>query len=192
MRPVDVPSAVFVLGSTQPDPPPSAWPVVRRRSGGGGVLLVPGQVLWVDLLVPRADPWWSDDVGRAAHPIGELWAVALARLGLDAEVHRGPMGASAWSPVLCFAGLGPGEVTVGGRKVVGVAQRRTRAGACFQCAVSLVAPGAASVAAAGLVGKDAMAATAHLGRTAGAIGQGAGVVLDALGDAVGVGPGLPE
>ncbi|HEX2382259.1 MAG TPA: hypothetical protein VHI95_06460, partial [Acidimicrobiales bacterium] len=33
----------------------------------------------------------------------------------------------------CFAGLGPGEVTIGGRKAVGISQRRTRAGARFQC-----------------------------------------------------------
>ena len=35
---------------------------------------------------------------------------------------------------VCFAGLGPGEVTVDGRKVVGISQRRTRAWARFQCA----------------------------------------------------------
>ena len=38
---------------------------------------------------------------------------------------------------MCFAGIGPGEVTVDGRKVVGLAQRRTRAGALFQCAALL-------------------------------------------------------
>jgi lipoate-protein ligase A len=31
--------------------------------------------------------------------------------------------------VLCFAGLGAGEVTVAGRKVVGMSQRRERSGA---------------------------------------------------------------
>ena len=36
---------------------------------------------------------------------------------------------------MCFAGRGPGEVFVDGAKVVGLAQRRTRAGARFQCAV---------------------------------------------------------
>ncbi len=40
-----------------------------------------------------------------------------------------------WSSLVCFAGLGPGEVTVDGRKLVGISQRRTRAGARFQCAV---------------------------------------------------------
>jgi lipoate-protein ligase A len=41
---------------------------------------------------------------------------------------------SRWSPLVCFAGLGPGEVLVDGRKVVGLSQRRTRAGARFHCA----------------------------------------------------------
>jgi lipoate-protein ligase A len=40
-----------------------------------------------------------------------------------------------WSPLVCFAGLGPGEVSAGGRKLVGISQRRTRAAARFQCAV---------------------------------------------------------
>jgi hypothetical protein len=40
---------------------------------------------------------------------------------------------SALSDVVCFAGLGPGEVTIGGRKAVGISQRRTREAARFQC-----------------------------------------------------------
>ena len=44
---------------------------------------------------------------------------------------------SRWSRVVCFAGLGPGEVTLEGRKVVGMEQRRGRGGALFQCAVPL-------------------------------------------------------
>jgi hypothetical protein len=36
---------------------------------------------------------------------------------------------------VCFAGLGPGEVTRNGAKVVGISQRRTRHAARFQCAV---------------------------------------------------------
>jgi lipoate---protein ligase len=38
-----------------------------------------------------------------------------------------------WSVLVCFAGWGPGEVATGGRKAVGVASRRSRAGARFQC-----------------------------------------------------------
>ncbi len=127
----------LVLGSTQPDDivdrdalVARGAELVRRRSGGGAVWLEPGGTLWVDLLVPRGDPLWDDDVGRAAHWVGDAWAGAI---GGAATVHRGAMVCSAASGRVCFAGLGPGEVTVEGRKVVGVSQRRTRAGARFQC-----------------------------------------------------------
>ncbi|MCP5026469.1 MAG: hypothetical protein GY929_09310 [Actinomycetia bacterium] len=106
--------------------------VVRRRSGGGAVHLVPGRQAWIDLLIPADDPLWDDDVGRAMHWVGRCWAQALGSLGRDGKVHRGAMVSTPASSVVCFAGLGPGEVTVGGRKVVGVSQRRTRRGARFQ------------------------------------------------------------
>lgn len=109
--------------------------VVRRRSGGGAVLLGPGEALWLDVVIPRHDPLWDDDVGRAAHWLGVTWAGALGDLGLDARVHRGPLVPGRWSGWACFGGIGPGEVTVSGRKVVGISQRRTRAGARFQCVV---------------------------------------------------------
>lgn len=103
-----------------------------RPTGGGAVLVAPGDPLWVDVVLPRGDPLWDDDVGRAFWWLGEAWAAAV---GGDAVVHRGPMIRTRWSDAVCFAGLGPGEVTVDGRKAVGMAQRRTREGALFQCAV---------------------------------------------------------
>ena len=173
--------AAFVIGSTQPGPVGAPdRPMVRRRSGGGGVLMEPGRLLWVDLVVPRGDPWWDDDVGRAADPVGRAWATAIGRLGLAPAVHTGGLASSPWSRSLCFAGLGPGEVTVERRKVVGIAQRRTRAGACFQCAVPLEAPGRTSVEAAGLTGVDAQAALAHLERSAGAIDRPVPALLAGL------------
>lgn len=117
--------------------------VVRRRSGGGAVLVVPGELLWVDVLVPSGDRLWDLDVGRAFHWVGDLWAAALADLGVPSTVHRGPMQRTRWSPLVCFAGMGPGEVVLRGRpeepapKVVGISQRRTRATARFQCAALL-------------------------------------------------------
>ena len=111
--------------------------VVRRRSGGGGVLLRPGHVLWVDVVLPRGDVLWDDDVGCSGLWLGGVWSAVLAGLGLVADVHRGPMVGGAWSEAVCFAGRGPGEVSVDGRKVVGISQRRTREGAWFQCAALL-------------------------------------------------------
>lgn len=127
----------LVLGSAQPPSDVRAGApidVVRRRSGGGAVLVVPEDVLWVDLIVPAGDARWDDDVGRAAHWLGAVWVAALAELGVTADVHTGPLVRTRWSAQVCFAGLGPGEVTIDGRKVVGISQRRTRRAARFQCA----------------------------------------------------------
>jgi len=132
----------LVLGSSQPLDVVDAAAceaagveVVRRRSGGGAVLLVPGEVVWVDLLLPATDPRWDADVGRASWWVGEAWAGAVAASGGPAGlvVHRGPMLRTEWSALACFAGVGPGEVLDrAGRKVVGISQRRTRAMARFQ------------------------------------------------------------
>jgi lipoate-protein ligase A len=134
--------AALVLGSTQPDGDvdrdaarSSGLEVIRRRSGGGAVVVEPGALAWVDVYVPSDDPLWVPDVGRAFLWLGEAWAAALAALGVNgADVHRRRPITTAWSSKVCFAGVGTGEVTVRGRKVVGMAQRRTRTGALFQCA----------------------------------------------------------
>lgn len=110
--------------------------VVRRRSGGGAVWVAPGDPHWIDVVVPRGDPLWDDDVGRAFLPLGRAWQRALGSLGIDGtEVHGGGLVCRPGGALACFATIGPGEVLLGERKVVGISQRRTRAGARFQCAV---------------------------------------------------------
>lgn len=101
------------------------------------MFLRPGAVSWVDVLVPAGDRLWVDDVGRAFLWLGEVWVDALASVGVTAGSHTGGLVRTPWSDAACFAGLGPGEVTVDGRKVVGISQRRTRAAALFQCAALL-------------------------------------------------------
>ena len=134
----------LVLGSTQSPEvadarraSDSGVAVVRRRSGGGAVLVRPGELVWIDVFVPAGDRLWLADVGRATHWLGRAWADALGALGVAGEWHDGQLVTSSWSALVCFAGLGPGEVRAGGAKVVGVSQRRTRAGALFQCAALL-------------------------------------------------------
>lgn len=109
--------------------------VARRRSGGGAVLVGPGLAVWADLVIPAGDPLWDADVGRAALWVGEAWALAVTRVGIESvSVWKGPMVRHSWSERICFAGVGPGEVLCGASKLVGVSQRRTRHGALFQTA----------------------------------------------------------
>ena len=135
--------AAVVLGSTQrrdltadsqagSDGPGPV--MVRRRTGGGAVWVAPGAQAWVDAWIPRDDPLWDDDVVAAARFLGEAWRQALLPLGLAADrvtVHQGRLLDGPWSATVCFAGVGPAEVLVDGRKLVGLAQRRTRHGAWF-------------------------------------------------------------
>ena len=129
--------AAIVLGSRQtPDAADHARAatdgvsVVRRRSGGGAVLMIPGSVIWVDLVIPTGTPGWSDDVRASMVLAGTIWRAALDEPTLT--VHDGGMVATPWSPHVCFAGTGPGEVLRGGAKLVGLSQRRTRHGAWIQ------------------------------------------------------------
>ena len=140
----DVARPTLVLGSSQTDDVVD-WgrvrergvDVVQRRSGGSAVLVEPGAAVWVDVTIPAGDRWWDNDVGRAFHWLGAAWTEVLIAGGVLARWHDGAMQRTPWSPWVCFAGLGPGEVTVGGRKVVGLSQRRTREGALFQCCAAL-------------------------------------------------------
>lgn len=135
----DVSRPTLVLGSSQDRScvdevvvPLLGVEVVQRRSGGGAVLLLPGEFVWLDLVLPVDDPLSSADVGRSMLWVGELWQRALANCGLDTEVHRGPLVHTRWSRAVCWAGVGTGEVVHAGAKVVGISQRRTRTWSRFQ------------------------------------------------------------
>jgi lipoate---protein ligase len=137
-------SPALVLGSSQRDESVDVAAaarqgieVVRRRSGGGGVLLWPDEFVWLDVEIHAGDDLWSDDVGRAMWWVGELWRRALVDLEPLATVHQGRLIRTEWSTDVCFAGTGPGEVLVGGAKLVGISQRRTRLAARFQTMVHL-------------------------------------------------------
>jgi lipoate-protein ligase A len=148
IRVLEAETTAIVLGRAEPEDhvdrsrtAAAGIAIARRSSGGGAVMVGPAEGAWVDILIPADDPLWSADVGRAMWWVGEAWVAALREVGRrDAEVWRGALRRNEWSDRVCFAGLGPGEVTVPGGdgrlvKVVGVSQRRTRRGALFQCAV---------------------------------------------------------
>lgn len=131
LRPV---APALILGSASPDLfGGMRTDLVRRQSGGGLVWLDPGTSAWVDVFVPTGDPLWHSDVGTAFHWLGRTLAAAFADVGVPASMHPGPYEAGPSDGLVCFASLGPGEVVVDGRKLVGISQRRTREGSRFQC-----------------------------------------------------------
>jgi lipoate-protein ligase A len=132
-------TGAVVLGSAQDDAmvdrPRAAdlgLALTRRRAGGGAVVVEPGAQVWLEVWLPRDDPLWIDDVVRSSWWLGDVWSDALTSVGVrDVSVHRGRAVRAPWSDVICFAGMGPGEVTAEGRKLVGLAQHRSRRGARF-------------------------------------------------------------
>lgn len=134
MSPLDT---ALVLGSAQPAGVAAGGlcdegGVVRRRSGGGAVLVAPCDSVWIDVVIGRDDLLWEDDVNLAPKWLGRVWVAALASLGVVSGEVWDRYEPGVWGRLACFASWGPGEVLVGGAKVVGVSQRRTRTAARFQ------------------------------------------------------------
>lgn len=138
-----VTAPALVLGSTQRDDvvdldacAAAGVAVVRRRSGGGAVLLRPGEVAWLDVILPAGAPGWAADVHAPMRWIGALLAGAVRTVldgGAAVTFNEGAMRPTAWSSTVCFDGVGPGEVLVGGEKLIGISQRRSRSAARLQC-----------------------------------------------------------
>lgn len=189
IRVVEAEAPALVLGSSQPESQvdrataaATGVAIVRRRSGGGAVLVGPSEVLWVDVLIPVGDPLWTNDVSSAGWWLGEAWARAVGAVsGGEPQAWHGAMLSTRWSPMICFAGLGPGEVTLNGLKVVGVSQRRTRRGVLFQTAALLRWRPAALLDLFTLTPRLRAEAEEDLGAAAGGLGEGlAADLCDAL------------
>lgn len=102
------------------------------------MLLVPGEHLWVDVVIGAHDPLWTSDVQRSMDWLGDVWRRTLADfVTTEMVVASGGLVADDLGQLICFAGRGPGEVMApdGVRKYVGISQRRTRDLARFQCTV---------------------------------------------------------
>jgi lipoate-protein ligase A len=122
--------------------------IAERHSGGGAVFLRPGEAVWLDIVVPRGVLAFADDVRASMRWAGTLWRDAIIGMSsterfdssADYTVHDEGMITTQWSELVCFAGIGPGEVLQRGRKCVGLSQRRTRAGVRIQGLAYLVEP----------------------------------------------------
>jgi lipoate---protein ligase len=117
---------------------------VLKRSSGGGPVLWDGDLVALDVVLPRGHRLAADDVVAAYRWLGEAIADALRALGVpDVEVIDVAR-ARAWKAApgpaadACFGGLSPWEVLASGRKVVGLSQTRRRPGALLQAGIPLV------------------------------------------------------
>lgn len=100
--------------------------------------LAPATSLWIDVLIPATDAAFVADLADTFRRVGLAWQRALVTVGVDAAVYDGrPDPTDELAKRVCFAGLGWGELTVDGSKVVGLSQRRTRWGARVQCLADL-------------------------------------------------------
>lgn len=130
---------VVVLGSAQK---PEAFDLARlgaagvglagRRSGGGAVYIEPAGVVWIDVCAPRGSAWWHDDLAQNFVIVGQAWQNAFASLGVETELCTDSPDRSDAARMACWAGIGWGELTIDGVKVMGLSQRRTRWGARVQ------------------------------------------------------------
>lgn len=102
----------------------TALPVRRRASGGGAVLAGPW-LLPAAVRLPRDHPLLRSGPAALARWFGELHLQWLHAAGVtEARMHAGPA-REHWA---CFGGCNVGEVTVDGRKLVGIAQAWRRSG----------------------------------------------------------------
>lgn len=117
----------------------AALPIFDRLTGGGAVLLN-GDVLSCDVVVPADHPLASDPLPTFDR-VGRAWRDALSGLGVQGlRVHEGPATAAPRGDArqqllaaVCFATRARGEVICGDAKMVGLSQRRRRTGVLIQC-----------------------------------------------------------
>jgi lipoate---protein ligase len=140
-------SSTVVLGSTQRTTDLDDRALVRdgvtvrrRRGGGGAVLLRPGDC-WVELWLPATSDAERGDVRSTAYRVGGWWQAAISVMGATTDVHQGGLRDADQGAVACFAGLGPGELTAGGRKLVGISQWRAHEGALVSSVIIERSPG---------------------------------------------------
>src|SRR5215470_4265958 len=140
------PTPAVVLGPSQRRDPAmeararaAGAELVERAAGGGAVLAGPW-LLGVTIALPPGHRRASGSIPSSYGWLGAAFVSWLAEVGIAGRAATAPICAApsvGWS---CFAGLSHGEVEVGGRKIVGLAQARRRNGIVFSAGVLLSPP----------------------------------------------------
>lgn len=100
----------------------SAVYLVRRPTGGRAVLH--RQELTYSLSLPLRPPWTKISIAESYRRISKCLLRGLDILGLDARVGRRPEQVDGALSPFCFPAVSQHEILVGGKKVIGSAQRR--------------------------------------------------------------------
>jgi lipoate-protein ligase A len=103
--------------------------IVRRPTGGRAVLHA-GELTYA-VAAPSGGPPLGSTIQETYRAIAEALLAGLRALGVDADLERvgtEPSGRGGGASAPCFASSGRFEVVVGGRKLVGSAQRRAGRG----------------------------------------------------------------
>lgn len=117
--------------------------LVKRQAGGTSVFASAG-VLGLDIVLPTGYRLVSSDVVEGYRWLGEIWAFALEELSVASHLVTTEEARAAVPPeddvadalrTACFGTLSPYEVLSNGRKLVGLAQVRRRAGVLLQSGV---------------------------------------------------------
>jgi lipoate-protein ligase A len=98
--------------------------VVQRPTGGRAVLH--WEEVTYALVASTDDPRFGTSLNESHRIVGEAITAGLRRLGIAASLSRpSPIQDRPLSDRPCFVSAGRAEILVGGRKLVGSAQRRT-------------------------------------------------------------------
>ncbi len=112
--------------------------LVRRITGGRAVLH--DQELAYSLVAPESHPALGSRSGVMLRAVSEALVETLKQFGIPAEMSLEAHCGAGNNDDVCFTAIGRYEITAGGRKLAGSAQRRSR-GVVLQHGSLLLGPG---------------------------------------------------